>query len=96
MTADTNLLQTIAYFSMEVALESRIPTYSGGLGVLAGDLLRSAADLELSMVGVTLLHRKGYFFQRLDEEGHQREEPEASPIVEFLKPVDTMCQVEVE
>ncbi len=96
MTADTNLLQTIAYFSMEVALESRIPTYSGGLGVLAGDLLRSAADLELPMVGVTLLHRKGYFFQWLDEEGHQREEPEASPIGEFLQPVNAMCQVEVE
>lgn len=50
----------IAYFSMEVALESRIPTYSGGLGILAGDTLRSAADLGLPMVGVTLLHRKGY------------------------------------
>jgi starch phosphorylase len=54
----------IANFSMEVALESRIPTYCGGLGILAGDTLRSAADLGLAMVGVTLLHRKGYFFQR--------------------------------
>ncbi len=96
MTAETKSLQTIAYFSMEVALESRMPTYSGGLGVLAGDLLRSAADLELPMVGVTLLHRKGYFFQRLDEEGRQQEEPEASPIDDFLQPVDTTCQVEVE
>jgi glucan phosphorylase len=56
----------IAYFSMEVALDNHIPTYSGGLGVLAGDTLRSAADLGLPMVGVTLLYRKGYFFQRLD------------------------------
>jgi glucan phosphorylase len=55
-------LPNIAYFSMEIALESRIPTYSGGLGVLAGDTLRSAADMRLPMVGVTLLHRKGYFF----------------------------------
>jgi starch phosphorylase len=50
---------TIAYFSMEIALENRIPTYSGGLGVLAGDTLRAAADLGLPMVGVTLLHRQG-------------------------------------
>ena len=96
MTAETKSLQTIAYFSMEVALESRVPTYSGGLGVLAGDLLRSAADLELPMVGVTLLHRKGYFFQRLDDEGRQQEEPEASPIDDFLEHVDTSCPVEVE
>ena len=96
MTAETKSLQTIAYFSMEVALESRIPTYSGGLGVLAGDLLRSAVDLELPMVGVTLLHRKGYFFQRLDEEGRQQEEPDASPIDDFLEPVDATCRVEVE
>jgi starch phosphorylase len=56
----------VAYFSMEIALESGIPTYSGGLGVLAGDTLRSAADLGTPMVGVTLLHRSGYFRQRLD------------------------------
>jgi glucan phosphorylase len=55
---------TIAYFSMEIALENGIPTYSGGLGVLAGDTLRAAADLGLPMVGVTLLHRQGYFVQR--------------------------------
>ena len=64
----------IAYFSMEICLEQAIPTYSGGLGVLAGDTLRSAADLGLPVVGVTLLHRKGYFRQHLDA-GHQREEP---------------------
>src|SRR5690606_14766508 len=56
----------IAYFSMEVALESGMPTYSGGLGVLAADLLRSAADAGLALVGVTLLHRRGYFRQHLD------------------------------
>ncbi len=68
---------TIAYFSMEIALESQLPTYAGGLGALAGDTLRSAADLGLPMVGVTLLHRKGYFYQRLDAEGRQQEEPVA-------------------
>src|SRR5689334_14339806 len=66
----------IAYFSMEIALESAIPTYSGGLGVLAGDTLRSAADLSLPIVAVTLLARKGYFRQILDQAGNQSEEPE--------------------
>jgi glycogen phosphorylase len=88
--------RTIAYFSMEVALESPLPTYSGGLGVLAGDMLRSAADLGLSMVGVTLLHRKGYFVQRLDEEGRQSEEPAAWPVDQFLHLTDSTCRVEIE
>ena len=55
----------IAYFSMEMALRSEIPTYSGGLGVLAGDTMRSAADLDLPMVGVTLASRAGYFRQEI-------------------------------
>jgi starch phosphorylase len=66
-------MSPVAYFSMEVGLESAMPTYSGGLGVLAGDTLRAAADLGLPMVGVTLLHRKGYFSQRLDARGNQSE-----------------------
>ena len=66
---------SIAYFSMDVAIDSTIPTYSGGLGILAGDTLRSAADLEAPMVAVTLLHRKGYFDQRLDSDGNQLEAP---------------------
>jgi len=66
---------TIAYFSMDVAADSAIPTYSGGLGVLAGDMLRSAADLAIPMVAVSLLHRKGYFDQRLDARGNQLESP---------------------
>ena len=63
----------IAYFSMEIELESGIPTYSGGLGVLAGDMLRSAADAGIPMVAVTLVHRKGYFRQKLDANGQQTE-----------------------
>jgi starch phosphorylase len=63
----------VAYFTMELALSSEIPTYAGGLGVLAGDHLRAAADSGLAMVGVTLLHRKGYFRQVLDAQGHQQE-----------------------
>lgn len=67
----------VAYFSMEIALDPAMPTYSGGLGVLAGDTLRAAADLGVPMVGVTLVHRKGYFSQRLDRDGNQTED--ASP-----------------
>lgn len=66
----------IGYFSMEIALRSEIPTYSGGLGVLAGDTLRSAADLEIPMVAVTLVSRQGYFRQELDEFGRQKEHPD--------------------
>jgi len=66
--------RNIAYFSMEIALHPQIPTYSGGLGVLAGDTLRSAADLGVRIVGVTLLARKGYFHQRIDADGKQTEE----------------------
>ncbi len=65
----------IAYFSMEAALDNAMPTFSGGLGVLAGDYLRSAADLGLPVVGISLLYRDGYFRQRLDGDGRQEEEP---------------------
>ncbi len=71
-----NTQARVAYFSMEIALEPGIPTYSGGLGVLAGDMMRSAADLEVPMVAVTLVHHKGYFDQILDHAGHQSEAPE--------------------
>ena len=63
----------IAYFSMEIALESSFPTYSGGLGILAGDALRSAADMDLPMVGVTLTYKSGYFYQRIGPNGEQIE-----------------------
>lgn len=65
----------IAYFSMEIGLADALPTYSGGLGVLAGDTIRSAADGGVPMVAVSLVHRQGYFRQRLDAAGQQREEP---------------------
>src|SRR5579871_5547569 len=63
----------IAYFSMEIALSPALPTYSGGLGVLAGDTLRSAADTAAPMVAVSLVHRRGYFRQHLDAVGQQTE-----------------------
>jgi len=67
----------IAYFSMEIGLEEGMPTYSGGLGILAGDTIQSAADLSVPIVAVTLLHRKGYFYQKLTDDGWQTEEPVA-------------------
>jgi starch phosphorylase len=77
----------IAYFSMEIALEPTVPTYSGGLGVLAGDTIRSCADLGVRMVAVTLLHRKGYFKQVLDAQGNQSEGPAEWRIEDFLEPL---------
>jgi starch phosphorylase len=65
----------IAYFSMEIGLSDAIPTYSGGLGVLAGDTVKSATDLNLPFVAVTLISRKGYFRQEIDSTGHQTEHP---------------------
>ena len=87
---------TVAYFSMEICLEQSIPTYSGGLGVLAGDTLRSAADLGVPLVAVTLLHRKGYFVQHLDASGLQTESPvEWSPET-VLEAVDARSMVTIE
>lgn len=86
----------IAYFSMEIAADPRFPTYSGGLGVLAGDTLRSAADLGIPMVGVTLLHRKGYFRQHLDEKGRQSEESQDWNPEQFLEAMEPVISVFLE
>jgi starch phosphorylase len=96
MLADSVTQGAIAYFSMEIALENRIPTYSGGLGVVAGDTLRAAADLGLPMVGVTLLQWQGYFTQRLEADGTQREEPVIWSVTDRLEATDAVCSVEVE
>jgi len=88
--------RTIAYFSMEIGVDPAIPTYSGGLGVLAGDTIRSAADLRVPMVAVTLLHRKGYFHQKLDASGWQREEPAEWIIEDFLKEMLPRASVTIE
>ncbi len=86
----------IAYFSMEVALKSEMPTYSGGLGVLAGDTIRSAADLKVSMVVVTLIHRKGYFRQRFDSNGWQLEEPVEWVVQNFLSEMPQRAALIIE
>jgi starch phosphorylase len=85
----------IAYFSMEIGVEPQIPTYAGGLGVLAGDMVRAAADLSLPMVAVTLLHRKGYLHQRLDATGRQRDEPAEWDVASVLDPLNARVTVTV-
>ncbi len=81
---------------MEIALRADLPTYSGGLGVLAGDMLRSAADLGVPAVGVTLVHRKGYFRQRLDRDGNQSEEPASWKPEELLQPLSPVVSLDLE
>lgn len=90
--------RSIAYFSMEIALQSNIPTYSGGLGVLAGDSIRAAADMKLPMVAVSLLHRKGYFSQTIDSDGTQHEASSAWPVDEYfhLKEVPGRVSVRID
>lgn len=85
----------IGYFSMEIALAPDIPTYSGGLGVLAGDTLRSAADLRLPLVGVTLVSRMGYFRQELDSEGRQTEQPANWDPADFCEPLEAKIVVKI-
>lgn len=87
---------SIAYFSMEVGIEPSIPTYSGGLGVLAGDTLRAAADLGVPLVGVTLVHRKGYFRQHLDLQGNQSESPAEWSPEQVLEPTKPRATVFIE
>jgi starch phosphorylase len=87
---------TIAYFSMEIALDPEIPTYSGGLGMLAGDTLRSAADLGVPLVAVTLVYREGYFRQCLDGSGNQTEQPQHWEPEKKLQPVEGKVEVEIE
>ena len=81
---------------MEIALENAMPTYSGGLGVLAGDTIRAAADLRLPMVAVSLLYRKGYFTQRLAEDGSQTEEPVEWSVGDFLTEDPARASVSIE
>lgn len=86
----------IAYFSMEIALRQEIPTYSGGLGVLAGDTLRSSADLELPLVGITLVSRAGYFKQEIDSHGNQVELPDTWEPSKWATPLMARVAVSIE
>src|SRR5215472_2402553 len=96
MSTPNAVKRFIAYFSMEIALENAMPSYSGGLGVLAGDTIRAAADLHLPMVAVSLLYRKGYFRQRLAEDGSQTEEPVEWRVEDFLTEEAARASVPIE
>ncbi len=82
----------VAYFSMEIAVAASVPTYSGGLGVLAGDVIRAAADVAYPMVGVTLLYREGYFRQHLDG-GRQYEAPQVWQPERVLTPLEPVIEL---
>lgn len=86
----------IAYFSMEIAVRPEMKTYSGGLGVLAGDTARSCAELEIPIVFVTLLARAGYFRQAIDAEGRQIEHPDWWEVERWCTPLNAMIAVEIE
>lgn len=88
--------ERIAYFTMEIALRPDIPTYSGGLGVLAGDTVRSAADLELPLVTVSLASRAGYFRQRIDAAGRQHEVPDPWEPAAWARPLQARVGVPIE
>jgi len=88
--------QKIAYFSMEIALSNDIHTYSGGLGILAGDIIRSSADLNIPLVAVTLISKKGYFRQELTREGRQIENPDPWNPSKFMQPLPEEDTVQIQ
>jgi starch phosphorylase len=93
---DTSGEEKIAYFSMEIGLEQKIPNYSGGLGILAGDTLRSCADLNLPVVGVSLLSRKGHFRQEITDDGWQIEHPEEWDPSKYMISLPFEVEVHIE
>lgn len=86
----------IAYFSMEICVDARMPTYSGGLGILAGDMIQSSADLAVPLVGVTLLYRKGYLRQKVGKEGIQQELPEEWNPQDYMELLPNKILIEIE
>ncbi|MBN2881753.1 alpha-glucan family phosphorylase [Candidatus Woesearchaeota archaeon] len=86
----------IAYFSMEIGIDSKIPTFSGGLGVLAGDTIRSAADLNVPMIAISLIHEHGYFSQTINNDGVQEEIPQKWNFNEFLTPLENTVIIHIE
>ncbi len=89
-------MRRIAYFSMEIGAHSDIPTYSGGLGVLAGDTIRSAADLEIPMVAVTLCYDKGYFFQIINGDGYQVEHEIRWDFSDAFELIPSVIELEIQ
>ena len=96
MSYDFTQEQRIAYFSMEIAIHNDIPTYSGGLGILAGDSMRSSADLNIPLVAVSLVSRGGYFRQEIDAEGWQIEHPDSWDPNRWAKPLHAKISIAIE
>ncbi|MCX7990604.1 MAG: alpha-glucan family phosphorylase [Proteobacteria bacterium] len=86
----------ISYFSMEIGITHLIPTYSGGLGILAGDTIKAAADLKVPLIGITLLTKKGYFEQDIDSEGNQIEKESDFKPESIMTPTDIIVDVSLE
>ena len=97
MSVEPFLARTrIAYFTMEIAIRAEMHTYSGGLGILAGDTARSCAELEIPVVFVTLLSRAGYFRQEIDADGRQSELPDWWQVERWCTPLHAMVAIEIE
>lgn len=88
-----NGLLDVAYFSMEIAIKSDMSTYSGGLGVLAGDTLKTIADFKYSAIGITLLHESGYVEQSFDKDGYQIDDPKIWDKEKYLKKLPFTIEV---
>ncbi len=88
--------QKIAYFSMEIGLSNNIHTYSGGLGFLAGDVIKSSADLRIPMVGITLVSKKGHFRQEITSDGKQVEHPDPWEPTEHMQLLSTEATVQIQ
>jgi glucan phosphorylase len=86
----------VAYLSMEIALRAEMHTYAGGLGVLAGDMARSSADLELPIVFVSLISRAGYVRQDIDSHGRQVTQADPWQPKDWTEPLDAMVAVTIE
>ncbi|HLT77537.1 MAG TPA: alpha-glucan family phosphorylase [Ferrovibrio sp.] len=93
---DFALRTRIAYFSMEIAIRPEMRTYSGGLGILAGDTARSSADLGLPIAFVTLASHEGYLRQEIDAEGWQHAQPDPWAIADWAEPLDAVIAVRIE
>jgi len=87
---------TVAYFTMEIGIRNSIPTYSGGLGILAGDTLKSCADLEIPIIGISLLNEHGYFFQTIDKDGNQIANPTNWSINDYLELTPTTTKIKIQ
>lgn len=88
--------RSVAYFSMEIAVDPAVPTYAGGLGILAGDTMRACADLEVPIIAVSLLHRRGYLTQSFDSSGWQRETHVRWPVEEHLRELAPRTTIRLE